>query len=339
MKKDNVKNNQLKLCDLFSGIGGFRIALEDLGAQCVFSSEIDKDAIESYYLNFKEYPSGDITKIHANSIPQFDILTAGFPCQPFSYAGNLKGFEDKTKGTLFFDVVRILKHHLPKMFLLENVKGLKSHNKGETLKTIVNQLEAIGYSVSWKIINSLDFGLPQKRERWYCVGFLDDIKFKITPLREIIDFTNTDEKLILSESDKNKIKFHFKNCPVDSENQIRVAHDTSQYCPDSKKSKYGVFSYLKPDKTLRFHLGDRRKTFMQESYFCNLDSYSPTIIKTRAPKLWDLGRHLSKLECKRLQGIPDNFILNKKARQQIGNSISVPVVKAIFKEMLLQSNK
>ncbi|WP_153057682.1 DNA (cytosine-5-)-methyltransferase, partial [Streptococcus suis] len=122
-----------------------------------FSSEIDKFACEVYKTNFGDVPSGDITKIEADEIPDFDVLFAGFPCQPFSYAGQLQGFEDKTRGTLFFDIVRILKKKRPKMFLLENVKGLKSHDKGRTMNIILEQLEGLGYDIHWSILNSLDF--------------------------------------------------------------------------------------------------------------------------------------------------------------------------------------
>jgi len=334
--------NQLRLVDLFAGVGGFRLALESFGGTCVFSSETDKHARETYYLNFNEYPSGDITEVQAKDIPQFDILTAGFPCQPFSYAGKLEGFEDKTRGTLFFDVFRILKYHKPKMFLLENVKGLKSHKKGQTLNTIVEQLQHIGYTVYWEILDSLDFGLPQERQRWYCVGFLEPIHFEfprgkkeITPLRKIINFDEDDEKLQLSDFEKKRIEFHFANCAIDAVPQIRVEHDNSKYAPETKKGKHGVFSYLKPEKTLRFHVGDYAKTQIQEAYYCTLDSYSPAIIKARAPKLWDLERHLSVLECQRLQGFPDTFKFGNKARGQLGNSISIPVVKAILHNMLL----
>lgn len=164
-------SKKLTFIDLFAGIGGFRLAAEANKMECVFSSEIDKDASIVYFNNFGEHPAGDITKVKANEIPDFDVLFAGFPCQPFSYAGEGLGFDDETRGTLFFDIVRILKEKKPKMFLLENVKGLKSHDKGKTLEIILNQLENIGYTIHWTILNSLDYGVPQSRERWYCVGF------------------------------------------------------------------------------------------------------------------------------------------------------------------------
>jgi DNA (cytosine-5)-methyltransferase 1 len=340
------KNSDFKFIDLFAGIGGFRLAGEENGMECVFSSEIDKFASEVYKNNFGENPAGDITKIEAEDIPDFDVLFAGFPCQPFSYAGQLQGFEDEIRGTLFFDIIRILKEKQPEMFLLENVKGLKSHDKGKTLKTILEHLDQLGYHVHWTILNSLHFGVPQSRERWYCVGFKKDVSFDFpTPtnnkvsLGDIIDWEeNTNPNLKLSEFEMNRINHHFNICPMDSPNQIRVEHDNSKYNPNTKKGKYGIYSYLKPDKSLRFHVGDFAKTQIQEAYYCNLGSYAPSIIAARAPKLWDIGRHLSDRECARLQGFPEDFKLansSVQAKKQLGNSVTVTVISKIIKNMLL----
>lgn len=348
-KKMNSKSN-LKFIDLFAGIGGFRIAAENNGMECVFSSEIDKFATEVYKNNFNDLPHGDITKISEKDIPDFDVLFAGFPCQPFSYAGQLQGFEDKTRGTLFFDILRIIKEKRPKMFLLENVKGLKSHDSGNTMSTIIEQLNRLGYSVHWKILNSLDYGVPQSRERWYCVGFDKEIAFDFPKpfeeqsiLRDIIDTDeNTNPILKLSEFELQRIRHHFNKCPIDSPIQIRVEHDNSKYKPTTKKGKYGVFSYLKPDKTLRFHVGDFAKTQIQEAYYCHIDSYTPSIIAARAPKLWDLERHLSDRECARLQGFPEDYILcpsSSQAKKQLGNSVTVPVIQLIIQQMLLAYNE
>jgi DNA (cytosine-5)-methyltransferase 1 len=344
-KKMKNKNNHLKFIDLFAGIGGFRLAGEEHGMECVFSSEIDKFACEVYKNNFGETPQGDITQIDAKDIPDFDVLFAGFPCQPFSYAGQLQGFEDEIRGTLFFDIVRILKEKKPQMFLLENVKGLKSHEKGKTLETILEHLDQLGYHVHWTILNSLHFGVPQSRERWYCVGFKKDVPFEFpTPtnekvtLRDIIDWDeNNNSSLQLSEFEMSRINHHFQNCPLESPNQIRVEHDNSKYAPHTKKGKYGVFSYLKPDKSLRFHVGDFAKTQIQEAYYCNLDSFAPSIIAARAPKLWDIGRHLSDRECARLQGFPEDYQLahsSVQAKKQLGNSVTVTVISKIIKKML-----
>ena len=335
--------------DLFAGIGGFRLAMEKHGLQCVFSSEIDTKCQKIYEQNFGEIPFGDITKIHSKEIPDFDILAAGFPCQPFSYAGKLDGFEDKTRGTLFFDIVKIIKEKSPKMFLLENVKGLKSHLEGQTMDIILNTLKKLDYTIYWDILDTYDFGIPQKRPRWYCVGFKEKKLFKFpkgisqkSSLKSILETKNNDPKLKLTKHENDQIDFHFKNCSMSSTNQIRVQHDNSKYASGTKKGKHGVFSYLKPDKTLRFHIGDFAKTQIQEAYYCHPDSFSPAIIASRAPKLWSPRRHLSILECKRLQNFPDNFELPDAisvAKKQLGNAVNVKVVESIIHEMIISYNQ
>jgi DNA (cytosine-5)-methyltransferase 1 len=338
MEKMNNKNTLFRFVDLFCGIGGFRIALESLGGKCVFSCDNDLKCQQTYERNFGDTPVGDIKQINANSIPDFDILCAGFPCQPFSYAGEKKGFQDETRGTLFFDLVRILKEKKPKMLFLENVKGLKSHDNGKTLKVINNCLHNLGYTVYEAIINSHDFGVPQNRERWYAVGFLDSISFTWpkpinpnTTLKDIVDINLNDPSLYLTKFELGRIAEHFQS------NQIRVKHSNSKYKPTSKKGKWGVYSYFKPDGTLRFHVGDSAKTQIQEAYYCSIHSVAPAIIATRCPKLWDLKRYLSVNECRKLQGFPDWFIPNESnqtAKHQFGNSVAIPVITAIAKAML-----
>jgi DNA (cytosine-5)-methyltransferase 1 len=190
-----MKIQSLKFIDLFCGLGGFRIALENLRkeAQCVFSCDFDADSQKSYEANFGEKPFGDITKISEVEIPEHDVLFAGFPCQAFSICGNQRGFED-TRGTLFFDIARILKAKRPKAFVLENVKQLVSHNQGKTLERIIETLENLGYQVHYKVLNALDFGLPQKRERVFVVGFREPKHFVwnlqkvlMKPLHEVLE--------------------------------------------------------------------------------------------------------------------------------------------------------
>lgn len=326
--------------DLFAGIGGFRIALEANNVECVFASDIDHFARETYKANFNEIPKGDITKIKSREIPDFDILCAGFPCQPFSIAGKRKGFGDQFRGTLFFDIHRIVSYHRPKILVLENVKGLVSHKNGQTLNTILSSLNNLGYYAYWKVLSSLDFGLPQKRERWYCVAFNREVRYefpkpliKKAVLRDIVNVNDKSPNLMLSSFEKDMIKYHFKN----AKNQERVKHDNSRFNPDSKKGKYGVFSYQKPDGSLRFYVGDASKSQIQESYYICLDTYAPTITASHVPKLWDLGRKLSVLESKRLQGFPDDFIMpvsDSQAYKQLGNSVSVPLVKKIVKSAI-----
>lgn len=334
------ENPSFKFIDLFAGIGGFRLGGQKNNGKCVFSSEWDKFAQQTYKSNFGEVPFGDITQIDADVIPKHDILFAGFPCQPFSYSGRNEGFKDKTRGTLFFDILRILETKKPKMFLLENVKGLKSHNKGKTLEIIIDSLTKLGYQLNWEILKSTDFGLPQKRERWYCVGSLNAIDFKFpkrrkeqVTLRSIVDQNEDSDNLKLTEFERKRINYHFHNVTDDYQ---RVEHDSSKYEPTTKKGRHGVFSYQKPDGSLRFHVGDHAKTQIQEAFYCTLDTYSPTIIANRVPKLWDIGRKLSVLESQRLQGFPDNYsfpVSDNQAYKQLGNSVSVPVIDLIIKEM------
>ena len=326
--------------DLFCGIGGFRIAMEETGVECVFSSDNDKFAQETYYANFGEVPQGDIKKIAAKEIPPFDILAAGFPCQPFSYAGEKQGFNDEIRGTLFFDICRILEYHKPPMVFLENVKGLKSHENGKTLNVILDTLKELGYFPHWTILSSLDFGLPQKRERWYCVAFRKDIDFHWPEpigghptLKDIVDLTDDNPSLKLPKFELDRIDYHFATAkPGD-----RVKHDNSKYKPNTKKGKYGIYSFQKPDGSLRFHVGDVAKTQIQEAFYSCLDTYASTIIANRTPKLWDIRRRLSVLEAKRLQGFPDDFkfpVSDAQAYHQLGNSVSVPIIKLIMNEMI-----
>jgi DNA (cytosine-5)-methyltransferase 1 len=326
--------------DLFCGIGGFRLAMNECKVDCVFSSDNDKFAQETYHANFGDIPQGDIKQIQAKEIPQFEILTAGFPCQPFSYAGEKKGFDDEIRGTLFFDICRILEYHKPPMVFLENVKGLKSHENGKTLNTILTKLRELGYYPHWKVLSSLDYGLPQKRERWYCVAFREDIEFSFPEpiggkpvLRDIIDLSNNDPTLKLPQYELDRIDYHFSVAKQGD----RVQHDNSKYEPNTKKGKYGVFSFQKPDGALRFHVGDASKTQIQEAFYSCLDTYASTIIANRTPKLWDIRRKLSVLEAQRLQGFPDDFIFpvsNAQAYHQLGNSVSVPIIKMIMQKMI-----
>lgn len=335
-----MAKKKYKGIDLFCGIGGFRLAMQDNNVNCVFSSDNDKFAQQTYEANFHEVPTGDIKKVEAKDIPKFDILTAGFPCQPFSYAGEKAGFEDETRGTLFFDICRILQEHKPPMIFLENVKGLVSHKNGETLKTILSNLKELGYYPHYKVLSSLDYGLPQKRERWYCVAFRENVSFDFPApiegnptLKDIIDWNEHDPRLNLPQFELDRIDYHFANAkPGD-----RVKHDNSKYKPNTKKGKYGIYSFQKADGSLRFHVGDVAKTQIQEAFYACVDTYAPTIIANRTPKLWDLRRRLSVLESKRLQGFPDDFIMSvsdAQALKQLGNSVSVPIIKMIMKEMI-----
>lgn len=317
--------------------------MQSCGGQCVFSSEWDDAAKQTYFENYGEVPFGDITKTEIKDLipKKFDVLCAGFPCQPFSYSGQKKGFEDKTRGTLFFEICEILKVHRPKFIFLENVKGLISHKNGETIATIRTILkDELGYDIHEVILSSLDFELPQKRERWYCVGFLSKTDFVFPAgtkihknLRDIIDLDNQDESLKLPKFELDRIAYHFE---IAKNKTNRVKHDNSKYKPNTKKGKYGVYSFQKPDGSLRFHVGDVAKTQIQEAFYSCLDTYASTIIANRTPKLWDIGRKLSVRESLRLQGFPEKFripVSDNQAYKQLGNSVSVPVLEAISKKL------
>ncbi len=171
-----------KIIDLFAGLGGIRQGFAPFFDACVFSSEWDKFCQQTYQANFGDCPAGDITQIHPQNIPAFDILLTGFPCQPFSQAGHKKGFSD-IRGTLFFNISEIAAYHRPKVLFLENVKGFKNHNRGNTFSTVKHSLEALGYQVYATLLNAKQFGIPQNRERIYIVAFLD----KISLLKQAIE--------------------------------------------------------------------------------------------------------------------------------------------------------
>src|SRR5690606_18651544 len=299
---------KLKFIDLVGGIGGFRIALEEaceeneIQAECVFSSDIDKYAQESYEANFGEKPAGDITKIDEKDIPDHDILFAGFPCQPFSIIGQMKGLND-TRGTLFFDVARIIKEKEPKAFILENVKQLVGHDKGKTLKVIVKSLKDLGYHVQYSVLNALDFGLPQKRERVVIVGHKDPILFTFPnpkkpykPLEDILE-NKVDEKYFASDYIRAKRK---------------EKHTTSYYPSIWHENKSGnICSY---------------------PFSCALRSGA-----SHNYLLVNGERRLTPREMFRLQGFPDWYkiiVSDAQAKKQAGNAVPVNMIKAVSQKLL-----
>ena len=301
--------------DLFAGIGGIRIPFQELKGKCVFTSEWDSFSQKTYRINFGEEPVGDITEVDAKSIPDFDILLAGFPCQPFSQAGLHKGFED-TRGTLFFDIERIIDTKRPKAFLLENVKQLKGHDKGRTFAVIEEHLKALGYSVDAKVLRAGDFGVPQNRERIYIVGFdkefykLDDsftFDFPAPPktptrLGDILE-KNVDPKYTISQK----------------------LYDGHERRKKEAREKGNGFGYT---------------LFNEDSEYTN--TLSARYYKDGSEILIDQGddmlpRKLTPRECARLQGFPDEFIIpvsDCRAYKQFGNSVAVPVIRAIAKKMI-----
>lgn len=278
--------SKITFIDLFAGIGGFHLAFHECGAKCVFASEWDAFARKTYEHNFKKIePSlfkkgqfvGDITKIDAKDIPDFDVLTGGFPCQPFSQAGLKKGFNE-TRGTLFFDIARILKEKQPKAFFIENVRGLLTHNNGQTFDTIRRVIEELGYSFFYKIIYASDFGVPQHRPRLYMVGF------------------------------RNKnIQFKF---------------------PESQKLKITMSDIFggRVDRTIGYTLrvGGRHSSINDRR---NWDTY---LVDGKI-------RCLSPVEGLKMQGFLGGFefpVSEMQAMKQLGNSVAVPAVKAVAKEII-----
>ena len=314
----------IKFIDLFCGLGGFRVALESLGCECVFSSDIDKYARETYKLNFHEYPVGDITLVDEKDIPDHDILCAGFPCQPFSIAGKRLGFED-ARGTLFFDVLRILKEKRPAIFFLENVAGICNHDGGNTLRTILNCLDEIDYKPIFKVINSKDVGYPQNRSRWYCVGF-DEKRFP-----EITD----DYKFPFPE--KKELKYI-----VDSliDKSASDAYNITETCA------YNINNHLANYKqSIRFNKEHILIAYEVRKSRCNFrsDGISPCLTAkmgtggNNVPVLVKQKRKLTERECLRIMGYPDTYVIKENFHQsykQIGNSVVVPIVRDIATELV-----
>ncbi len=312
-------NPKFKFIDLFAGIGGIRLAFQNLGGQCVFTSEWDTYSKKTYEVNFGEVPFGDITKIKETEIPDHDILLGGFPCQPFSIAGVSKknalgrahGFLDETQGTLFFDVARIIKHKKPKAFMLENVKNLVSHDKGKTFKVITETLKELGYSIHSKVLDGKHF-VPQHRERIIIVGFKNSIfkgkenfqfpkmsgdKFAIKDILE----KEVDKKYTLSEHLWNYLQEYAKK----------------------HKAKGNGFGFGLTD------LNGISRTMSARYYKDGAEILIPQAGKS--------PRRLTPRECARLQGFPDSFLIpvsDNQAYKQFGNSVVTPLIQAVGKNII-----
>lgn len=300
------KSKELTFIDLFAGIGGIRKGFEDSDTKCVFSSEWDKYAAKTYEANYGEIPKGDITKIDVNDIPDHDVLLAGFPCQPFSNIGRREGFAHETQGTLFFDVLRILKKKRPKMFLLENVKGLLTNDKGNTFRIIMKNLNELDYSIFYKVLDAQNFGLPQRRERVVIVGFRDDLGVNE------FEFPNGNPS---------------KKVPINS----ILEHNPSGY----SVSEHLQESYLFKKDDGRPQLVDFNST-CQVNTLCasyhKIQRLTGTFVKDGETGI----RMFSELELKRLMGFPDNFIVPVSRTQmyrQFGNSVAVPMMKEVASAM------
>lgn len=330
MQELKKKQKELTMIDLFAGIGGIRIAFESNGAKCIKSSEIDKYACETYYNNFHEMPLGDITLIKPKDLPDFDIIAAGFPCQPFSLGGLRKGFED-TRGTLFFEVARLIKAKKPKAFFLENVEGIVNHDGGKTLAVIENTLSELGYNFQWKVMNASDYGVPQNRKRWYCVGFKKSLK---------IGFDN-------QEGNYNK-RFSFP-APIDLKVKVKdiIETDITSEYDISETCKGNILKYIDEFKESKRYNPDNTLLANEiRSSRCNFrcDGISQCLTAkmgtggNNVPVVVNQMRKLTEKECLRLMGFPEWYKIEKNSMhsyKQIGNSVVVSVVSMLAKNMIL----
>lgn len=299
--------NNFKFIDLFAGIGGIRLGFESVGGHCVFSSEFDEDACKTYEANFHEHPAGDITKIDAKDIPDFDILLGGFPCQAFSIIGKKEGFANETCGTLFFEIERILKEKRPKAFLLENVKNLKSHDNGNTYKVIKSHLLNLGYNVYESVLNSLDYGVPQKRERIFIAGFLNNVRFSFPQPVPINQRKNLSDIL-----EKNVDKKYYVNPRI---RESRLSRIKDKNYPKPYISHENMAGSVTPHP-----YSSCLRAGASANYILINDERRPT-----------------EREMLRIQGFPDTYKIvlpYGKIKKQCGNSVSVPVIAAIAREMI-----
>lgn len=307
-----------RFIDLFAGLGGFRLALESLGAKCVYSNEWDVPAQEVYFENFGDVPEGDITKVDEATIPDHDILCAGFPCQAFSISGKQRGFED-SRGTLFFDVARIVKEKKPRIVFMENVKNFATHDNGKTLEVVRGTMEELGYTFNQRVLNSVDYGVPQKRERIYMVCFRKDLNIKSFDFPKAMKLTKHVEDFLLED-----------------------ASITEHLCVDRTDTYYnGVPDDKYSDKPIRLGTvnkgGQGERIYSTKGIAITFSAYGGGVFaKTGGYLVNGKPRRLHPRECARLMGYPDSYIISKKANQaykQFGNSVVIDVLQYIGVEI------
>lgn len=326
---ENFKEYEVSLkgvtyIDLFAGIGGFHMAMKYFGAECVFASEWDKHAQTTYLENHGIMPEGDITKIDAEDIPAHDILCAGFPCQPFSISGKQKGFED-TRGTLFFDIARITKYHMPKVLFLENVRNFASHDNGNTLKVVRETLNEIGYNLWYQVLNASHFGLPQNRERIYMIAVRKDI-----PLTEFQFPEPTYEQVMLKEI---ILPDEETNAYVIERDDMTI--DTSKIPEPSLFNEYP----LKPIRIGTINKGGQgERIYSEYGHAVTLSAHGGGPgSKTGCYFINGRVRKLAPRECARVQGFPDDFkipVSDAQAWKQFGNSVPLNVLQHILKSLV-----
>ena len=315
---DNKSLKGMTFIDLFAGIGGFRLALESLGAKCVYSNEWDKYAQQVYKDNFGDLPDGDITKVDEKSIPNHDILCAGFPCQAFSISGKQRGFDD-SRGTLFFDVARIVKYKKPKIVFMENVKNFASHDNGRTLQVVKSTMEELGYSFDADVLSAVDYGVPQKRERIYMVCFRNDLNVNKFSFPKPVKLKKHVEDFLLPETE------------IDSKYFVNR--------PDTYINKMTDDIYS--DKSIRLGIvnkgGQGERIYSTKGIAITLSAYGGgAFAKTGGYLINGKYRRLIPRECARLMGYPDTYRIIKndnQAYKQFGNSVVIDVLQYIAKEI------
>lgn len=321
------KQPEFTFVDLFAGIGGFRIPMQELNGKCVFTSEFNYHAQRTYELNFGEVPFGDITKIDLDVVPEHDVLTAGFPCQPFSISGKMKGFED-TRGTLIYNVFQIIEKRKPKVVFLENVKHLVHHDGGNTLKIIIKDLELLGYNVSWKVLNASDFGVAQNRERLIIIAHPE----------KVFDFTKIDKqpKKVLRDILEKNADFEYLNEPFTLLDAFKVQRSGLIFV--GYRNKKIRLAGVRPgtENLSRVH--------KQPNRIYSVEGVHPALPSQESSgRFWiyDQGmvRKLTINECYKIMGFPENFVkINNTAElyRQIGNSVCIPMIKAISQQIKAQ---
>ena len=304
--------------DLFAGLGGFRLSLESLGARCVYSSEWDEPVRKVYEMNFGDKPYGDITKINEKDIPEHDILCAGFPCQAFSISGKQLGFED-SRGTLFFDVARIVKEKKPKVVFMENVKNFASHDGGNTLNVVRTIMEEMGYTFYFKILNSVNFGIPQKRERIYIVCFRNDLSIKNFDFPKSIKLEKYVEDYLITEEEL------VKNLYIDREDIYYNTIEDNQY--SNKTIRLGIVNKG----------GQGERIYSTKGIAITFSANGGGVFsKTGGYFVNGKPRKLHPRECARLMGYPDSYKIsesNNQAYKQLGNSVVIDVLQYISIEI------
>jgi DNA (cytosine-5)-methyltransferase 1 len=319
------KFSKYKFIDLFAGIGGFHYALTSYGAKCVFASEWDKHASKVYENNFNVTPFGDITKISETDIPEHDIICGGFPCQAFSVSGKQKGFHD-TRGTLFFDILRIADYHKPKLLFLENVKNIQAHDGGNTIKVIIDNLDQLGYKVFYKLLNTSNYGLPQNRERVYFVCFRKDLNVLNFEFPKPIN-NHISLESILEDNTDNKYNINRQDVVITK--QLDLGNNL--FDEPNKKNKPIQIGYVNKG-------GQGERIYHPTGHSITLSAYGGGAgAKTGLYLINNKLRKLTERECAKLQGFPDSFKLHENRNQcykQFGNSVSINVLQHILKNII-----